>query len=370
MRDELWFGSNHGTDAVDLAAPGRDVLGDQFPLTDPFREGFDLDLAGRWNTGGVHDSWGRVARLNGFALSDSPDGPYRNGTDSWIGTVSPIDLSGTSECELWYRLVRDLASGDVLRLSGATTPGGPWAQLGRHTGQSSGRPEAFDDLGPLAGQGAAYLRFQLLTDAAGRADGVQIDRLAIHCVGTPTGDEVLFLSGTSMATPHVSGVAALVWSVRPAASVADVKNAILGSVDPLRSLGDRTITGGRLNAAAALDATCTVVGAHWDDVFDGGSGDDDICALGGDDVVAGNAGSDHLAGHGGRDRLLGGPDDDVLEGGPGADDLTGHRGADAFEGGPGDDRIDAQDGVGGETVDGGAGDDTCIADLGDVLIDC
>ncbi len=40
------------------------------------------------------------------------------------------------------------------------------------------------------------------------------------------GDDYTMLSGTSMATPHVSGVAALLWSLAPNASAADLKRAI------------------------------------------------------------------------------------------------------------------------------------------------
>lgn len=42
--------------------------------------------------------------------------------------------------------------------------------------------------------------------------------------------------GTSMAAPHVAGVAGLIWSYNPGLSYADVKAIILGSVDPLDTL--------------------------------------------------------------------------------------------------------------------------------------
>ncbi len=60
-------------------------------------------------------------------------------------------------------------------------------------------------------------------------------------------------SGTSMATPHVSGVAALAWSVNPEASAAQVKAAILAGVDPLAPLAGVVATGGRLNALSTLE---------------------------------------------------------------------------------------------------------------------
>lgn len=63
-----------------------------------------------------------------------------------------------------------------------------------------------------------------------------------------------YSDGTSMATPHVSGAAALLFSQDPGASLASVRSALLGSVDPKPSLQGKTVTGGRLNVARALAA--------------------------------------------------------------------------------------------------------------------
>jgi len=60
-------------------------------------------------------------------------------------------------------------------------------------------------------------------------------------------------SGTSMSTPHVSGVAALIWDYMPHLSWQDVRDAILDGVDPLASLSGRCTTEGRLNAYGAFE---------------------------------------------------------------------------------------------------------------------
>jgi subtilisin family serine protease len=61
-----------------------------------------------------------------------------------------------------------------------------------------------------------------------------------------------FMSGTSMATPHVSGVATLVLAFAPTTSTATLKSAILGGVDSKPAFAGKTVTGGRLNALGAL----------------------------------------------------------------------------------------------------------------------
>jgi len=60
------------------------------------------------------------------------------------------------------------------------------------------------------------------------------------------------LSGTSMATPHVAGAAALVWGHRPEFNYLQVKAALLESVDRVAVYSAKTITGGRLNIYRAL----------------------------------------------------------------------------------------------------------------------
>jgi subtilisin family serine protease len=57
-------------------------------------------------------------------------------------------------------------------------------------------------------------------------------------------------SGTSMATPHVTGGVALYAAMHPGASVATIKAAILGSAVPTASLVGKCVTGGRVNVSS------------------------------------------------------------------------------------------------------------------------
>ena len=61
-------------------------------------------------------------------------------------------------------------------------------------------------------------------------------------------------SGTSMATPVVSGVAALILSVESDLSAEELRSRLLDSVDKLDVLGGKVSSGGRVNAARAVGA--------------------------------------------------------------------------------------------------------------------
>ncbi|MBM4014275.1 MAG: hypothetical protein FJ293_04840 [Planctomycetes bacterium] len=60
------------------------------------------------------------------------------------------------------------------------------------------------------------------------------------------------LSGTSMACPHVAGVATMLFAVSGTRNALDVKDWILNSADPIAAWSGLTVTGGRLNFEQAL----------------------------------------------------------------------------------------------------------------------
>ncbi len=62
-------------------------------------------------------------------------------------------------------------------------------------------------------------------------------------------------SGTSMATPQVTGAVALYAAAYPGATASAVRTAILNSARPTSSVSGKAVTGGRLDVAGALNAT-------------------------------------------------------------------------------------------------------------------
>jgi len=93
-------------------------------------------------------------------------------------------------------------------------------------------------------QRAAFSNYGWWVDVA--APGVGVDSTYLY-------GWYASLSGTSMATPFVSGLAALVWAKYPAIEGEDVASAIMDGADDLGAAGwDPYYGAGRLNAARAL----------------------------------------------------------------------------------------------------------------------
>jgi subtilisin family serine protease len=74
----------------------------------------------------------------------------------------------------------------------------------------------------------------------------------VSILSTVPGNSYGRKSGTSMAAPHVTGVAVLLWSRNPGTNLRWVKDRITDFSDPVSACNGRTMSGGRLNADRAL----------------------------------------------------------------------------------------------------------------------
>jgi len=73
------------------------------------------------------------------------------------------------------------------------------------------------------------------------------------------GSNYQYLSGTSMATPHVSGATALIWSFSPSMPYQEVKDLLIQTADKIPALAGRCVSEGRLNLYNAVNE----LGVPW-----------------------------------------------------------------------------------------------------------
>jgi thermitase len=92
------------------------------------------------------------------------------------------------------------------------------------------------------------------------ATSVDLAAPGVYTYSTLPGNTYGYKSGTSMATPHVTGVAALIKSKDSTLDDVGVKTKLLDFVDKKGNLSGKTVTGGRLNAAGALSTTTITAG--------------------------------------------------------------------------------------------------------------
>lgn len=128
------------------------------------------------------------------------------------------------------------------------------------------------DLPNIVSVGASSKRDRLAGFSNYGAKTVDLAAPGTSVLSTMPGGGYDTKSGTSMATPHVAGAAALVATLYPSASPAEVKARLLNSATPLPALAGQCLTGGQLNAAAALApagealpaVSATVVSVSWE----------------------------------------------------------------------------------------------------------
>jgi subtilisin family serine protease len=261
--------SNYGAESVDLGAPGTNILSTQPAWELILSESFKEDISSTWSTGGTNDSWARTteaAKSGSFSLTDSPGGDYLNNTNSFARTTSPLDLSGRSGCRLEYELKLEAELNADWLLVEASSDGTNWTTVTSWTGFSGSFVHHVASPATaqitLDGEPEVFIGFRLISDESATNDGAHIDDVTVRCItSTYAGDEFRFVEGTfrsgpqtSIASPYVAGAAALLWAQEPSTYPYIVKSKLLSSVDPLSSLGGKTVSGGRLNVDRALDA--------------------------------------------------------------------------------------------------------------------
>jgi thermitase len=86
---------------------------------------------------------------------------------------------------------------------------------------------------------------------------VEVAAPGVNILSTIPGGQYATLSGTSMATPHVSGVTGILWQLFPTDTAAGIRSRLDGAVDDLGAAGRDTSFGfGRVNLCKAAGGGC------------------------------------------------------------------------------------------------------------------
>jgi subtilisin family serine protease len=251
--DHLASFSDWGARSVDVGAPGTEILSTYPARVNRFTDDFEVnDFATNWPFFADDGPFARSneAPLSSFGMTDTPGlAPTANTVRESFSRAIAIP-AGDGACTFTQtRIVH--VSGNGFYEYGLYRNGRLVIDFGPIS--SSGTVST----GPISGLAGTSVQVAVLYSAGSSpssVDGVWLDDLKLDCNAPLTTPPTYgFLQGTSMAAPHVTGAAGLLFSLNPSASVAQVRSALLATVHPVAALAGKTTAGGRIDAAAALD---------------------------------------------------------------------------------------------------------------------
>ncbi|NGY64967.1 S8 family serine peptidase [Lentzea sp. NEAU-D13] len=109
-----------------------------------------------------------------------------------------------------------------------------------------------DQLAPFSSRGPRWYNNAVKPDITAPGVDIVAAKARNGQIGTPVGDAHVALSGTSMATPHVAGAAAILAAKNPQWKAEDIKAALMNSAKPNPSLTVYEQGAGRLDVGRAV----------------------------------------------------------------------------------------------------------------------
>ncbi|MDE4908362.1 S8 family serine peptidase [Methanogenium marinum] len=259
--DSLSSFSNYGATSVDVGAPGTNIYS-TIPReisvgTSVYSD--DFSSAAGWyeydNTQSDREAWHLDTTTYISAASSLATGQYDNNWDQWIIKEDKISLVGLTNPVVRYQWLVDTQIYSDPAYLGISEDGSNFSFKGL-SGKTGGFIEQTYDLTDFGGTDYTgkdiWIAFRLKSDASTTGRGVWVDDIQIGELNGPMTSVYGYKSGTSMATPMVSGVAGLVLAENPTYTAADLKEAIVDTADPIPALAGKCVSGGRINAYAGI----------------------------------------------------------------------------------------------------------------------
>ena len=265
--DMLASFSNYGINSVDIASPGVNIYS-TLPILNygasitVYSEDFDgasgnLPLLG-WNRNGTNSTWavtGGTGVGGSNSLEDSPKANYLDNTSSRAWFNSRVFSEKDNRYTLSFQWKGALEHGaDYLDINySPDSINWDWTDYRTESTNGNFVSDKADFTSIAESLDSFYFGFGLSSDHSVNFDGVYIDNVMLKREPlTINNYSYAYESGASMATPHVSGVAGLIFSLNPSLSNLQAKEIILNTVDFKPSMSGRILTGGRLNAYNAV----------------------------------------------------------------------------------------------------------------------
>ena len=253
--------SNYGATSVDVGAPGMNIYSSWFGdviASDDFTSCWTIPA------GGTGSAWGcptvivdhASRKILAVPNSGYPLANYLNNTNS--GAYKSYTIDNTcSYVALTFDAAVDLeASVDLFKLYYNNTGANPVGGSGlldtiSQSDPSHGLSGYQYPLSNCVLHGTCAIGVQLISNGSNTATGVGITDFNIYGVRNPT-SYYRIEHGTSMATPYVTGLAAILMSYNPGFTYVDTRNAIVNGGRSISALSQKTTSGKSIDGWGSL----------------------------------------------------------------------------------------------------------------------
>ena len=262
--------SNYGSTSVDVGAPGTNILsswaGNQTTIAETFNTAGSLNWTASTTTSG---GWayasktlmsGGVPKVFDMLVDQSNwngTNTFNTNTDDKAYKTYNINAADTASLE-FSAFVDTNTNVDFFKVymapgGGNPIPGGTLLDTLTGSTKVNGTltTEFFSYDITSCTTATCSIGFQLQTGATGGKTGVGIINFALSLL-TVDNTHYNIIEGTSMASPHVAGLAALVWAFNPSFTMAETIAAITTTGTATASLSGKTTTGKAVQALGAI----------------------------------------------------------------------------------------------------------------------